>query len=515
MENLYIPDTSAIIEEQISGAVEAEKIKGTILIHKAVLALLERGANTGDPAALTGLDELKKLKDLASLGRINLDLVGDRPSFYGKAYFKSEDVDWMVRETAIERKGCLLSCDRIQIQIAEAEGIKAIHFEPVRPEVLKIEKFFDDATMSIHLKENVVPCVKRGLPGNFDFLPLSSKELSRQEIEEMAKEVVESAKYNPEGFIEAEREGSSIVRYKNYRIVITRPPFSDGWEITATKPIKMMNLSDYHLPERLLKRISFRAEGILVAGAPGMGKSTFARALAQFYQEQGKIVKTIESPRDLNLPPAVTRYSKPRGETGEIHDIILLTRPDYTIFDEMRSGTDFRLFSDLRLAGVGMVGILHATSSIDAVQRFVQRFELGMIPSIIDTLIFIKRGKAEKIYGIKMAIKMPSGMAERDLTRPVIEIKDFVTGRLEYELYTFGEKIVVVPVKEGAAIEDKESALRRGLGRWGSAAKIEMEEGWAKVFLPQDALRVLLNRGGKRLKRLEKTLKVAIEVEKL
>ena len=54
------------------------------------------------------------------------------------------------------------------------------------------------------------------------------------------------------GFIEIEREGSTIVQLGKYRIVITRPPFSDGWEITAVRPVKTLNLDDYKLSEKLM-----------------------------------------------------------------------------------------------------------------------------------------------------------------------------------------------------------------------------------------------------------------------
>jgi energy-coupling factor transporter ATP-binding protein EcfA2 len=35
------------------------------------------------------------------------------------------------------------------------------------------------------------------------------------------------------------------------------------------------------------------AEGILVSGSPGSGKSTFAAALAEFYGSKGNVVKTL------------------------------------------------------------------------------------------------------------------------------------------------------------------------------------------------------------------------------
>ena len=105
--------------------------------------------------------------------------------------------------------------------------------------------------------------------------------------------------------------------------------------------------------------------------------------------------------------------------------LFALTSEDYTIFDEVRKTRDFEIYSDMRLAGVGMIGVVHATRAIDAVQRFLGRLELGVIPSVIDTAIYIKNGEIDTVYSIELTVKVPSGMLEADLARPVIEIKDF------------------------------------------------------------------------------------------
>src|SRR3989338_3753002 len=110
-----------------------------------------------------------------------------------------------------------------------------------------------------------------------------------------------------------------------------------------------------------------------------------------------KIVKTIEAPRDMQLKDEVTQYAISHASSQEIHDILLLSRPDYTVFDEMRNFEDFRLFTDLRLAGIGLAGGGHATHAVDAIQRFLGKTELGIIPQIIDTVIFIKGGKVGKV----------------------------------------------------------------------------------------------------------------------
>ena len=49
---------------------------------------------------------------------------------------------------------------------------------------------------------------------------------------------------------------------------------------------------------------------------------------------------------------------------------------------------------------------------------------------------------------VEITVKLPSGMKERDLTRPVVLVKDFHTNTLEYEIYTFGEQIVVAPLSK-------------------------------------------------------------------
>ena len=102
-----------------------------------------------------------------------------------------------------------------------------------------------------------------------------------------------------------------------------------------------------------------------------------AASLAEFYFSKGKIVKTLEQPRDLQVPPEITQYAPLSGRFEKTANILLLVRPDYSIFDEIRKTEDFDVFADLRSAGVGMIGVIHATNPIDAIQRFMSRIEIG------------------------------------------------------------------------------------------------------------------------------------------
>ena len=100
-----------------------------------------------------------------------------------------------------------------------------------------------------------------------------------------------------------------------------------------------------------------------------------------------------------------------------------------------------------------MIGVIHATTAVDAIQRFIGKVELGMIPSIIDTVIFMNKGEVSRVLALKTMVKVPHGLQSEDLARPVVVVFDFLTGRPMFEIYTFGERTFVVPVTREAAKE--------------------------------------------------------------
>ena len=516
-----VPDTSIIIEGTLSKKIENREINvGEIIIHEAILAELEHQANQGRSIGLVGLDELKKLRNMSEEGLFQIRYAGRRPSAAEIRHASLGEVDSLIRDLAYDEGATLLTGDKIQSRVGEAKGINVIYVEPViKQRKLTIEKYFDKTTMSVHLRENIKPYAKRGFPGNWESVDLSEEVLKQEEIQDITKEIMEETKSRRDGFIETERRGSTIIQLGNYRIVITRPPFSDAWEITCVHPIKKTVLEEYSLSEKLKKRIG-QAEGILVAGSPGMGKSTFAQALAEFYVDKRKTVKTIEAPRDLQLSENVTQYSISYGSSQEIHDVLLLSRLDYTIFDEMRNLEDFRLFADLRLAGIGLVGVIHANDPIDAIQRFIGKTELGLIPHIIDTVLFIKNGNVNKILSLKMSVKVPSGMIEADLARPVVDVMDFETNKLEYEIYSYGEETIVVPVNLASnvsavkklAAKQIESELRK----YANDIRVEfISDDRINIFVPEEDIAYIIGKEGRTIDEIEKRLGISISVNEL
>ena len=278
-----------------------------------------------------------------------------------------------------------------------------------------------------------------------------------------------------------------------------------------------MSLDDYTISEKLMERFSDSAEGIVISGSPGSGKSTLASGLANFYNNKGKIVKTFESPRDLQVDSGITQYSKLDGSFDNSADILLLVRPDYTIFDEVRRREDFTTFADLRLTGVGMVGVVHANSPLDAIQRFIGKIELGIIPNILDTVVFVKDGGIQKVYDLELKVKVPTGMTESDLARPVIEIRNFEDNTLEHEIYTFGEENVIVPVgkkTEKVGIEKlAEDKIKETFRQYDPRAEVEiLTDNRVKVMVDEQYIASIIGRGGSNINEIEKLLKVHIDV---
>jgi ATPase len=490
---VYVVDVDSIVDGSARAMIERGEVRGKIVVLKPVVEYFSMEARAGRTIGYTGLEELRRLLELQRPD-VEVSVVEDERRIVKD--YDLHSVKSTVRDYAWRVGATIITSDSIQASTARALGIPVLYSRKTTQAGLKFEGFFDSKTMSVHLKEGAPPLAKVGAPGRWVFVKLRDEPMKASEIEEMAREIIEVASRGG-GFVEIDRLGSTIVQLGDYRIIITRPPLSNGWEITAVRPLVRLRLEDYNLPEKLLRRLMERAEGILIAGAPGMGKTTFAQALAEFYARQGKIVKTIESPRDMRLPPIVTQYSKTYADIGELHDILLLSRPDYTVFDELRNDEDFKLYVDLRLAGIGMVGVLHATSPIDAIQRFIRRVELGMIPSIVDTVIFIHEGRVEKVYELSIKVKLPTGLREAELTRPVVEVRDFLTGDLEYEIYTFGEQTMVVPVKSLTRPPSIEDEVRKVIPE----ARVEVREGTLIVRLPRLGGRITA-RKVKRVKRI-------------
>ncbi len=522
----FVLDTSIIIDGEITKMLEAGDVDegSEIVIPLAVLDELQSQASTNKEHGFVGLEEIKKMRELSAGRKISLRFVGQRPDLNDIRLAKHGRIDAIIKDVAMQESATLITADYVQALVAEAQGIKAMHIRaPTKTTDLEFEKYFDENTMSVHLKEGTFPMAKRGRPGTFQLVKIAEEKSTYAQLTNIIKEVSEAGRVTGTGSVEISRSGATVIQFGNFRIAITRPPFSDGLEVTIVRPIVRLALADYNASEKLMERLSGKAEGIIIAGPPGSGKSTLASSLAQFYSERAKIVKTFESPRDLQVPEEVTQYGPLEGSFEKAVDILLLVRPDYTIFDEVRRAQDFEVFADMRLAGVGMVGVVHASSPLDAIQRFMGRVELGMIPHILDTIIFVRDGSIKKVYELSLTVKVPTGMTEADLARPLVEVRDFETGAIEYEIYTFGEENVVVPVsklaKSGGEAERgirklAQSKIMDFVRRFDPSAEVNIiSDNKVQVRVSKEAAPRLIGKGGATVSELEEMLGVKIDVE--
>ncbi len=514
-----VPDTSAIIDGRVPELLEREQVE-EVIIPYAVLDELQAQASKGRDTGHTGLAELKKLRALCERRNTKLTFLGSRPDLDQIKLARSGRLDAIIIDVARKENATLVTADYVQALVAEVQGLKVLYSAPeVKTEGLIFESLFTPETSSIHIKEGTLPLAKRGKPGKFELVKISERSTTSEELDQIIKQINDAAHVSDEGFVEISRSGASVIQLGRYRIAITKPPFSDGLEVTIVRPVVSLRLEDYRLSESLMDRLRSKAEGILIAGPPGSGKTTFASSLAEFYLKQDKIVKTLESPRDLQVSPEITQYGPLEGDFENTAEILLLVRPDYTVFDEIRKTKDFEIFADMRLAGVGMIGVVHATEAVDAVQRFIGRVELGMIPHIVDTIIFIRYGEVLNVFCLNLVVRVPTGMTEADLARPIVEVKDFETGKLQYEMYTFGEENVIVPVSEttpqasGARKLAAERVIQE-VGRFDPEAEVTfVSDNKAILKVDSEVIPRLIGKKGTTISKLEKTLGISIEVE--
>ena len=529
-----VPDTSAIIEGNVEKIIKEKGLNyPEIIIPEAVIAELEHQANNQRPTGIRGLENVKKLQDLAEIGEVSIRITGRRPTKFEKDNAKLGEIDGLIRDVAKDELALLLTSDKIQAKTAEAQGIPTIYYaQEYKGAIdLKIAKFFDDDTMSVHLKENVVPMAKKGKPGHIELVKLADEKFTYKQLEAIAEEILEKERYDPKTYLEVDKQGAIVVQSRDLRISIARPPFSEALEITAVRPVAEVSLDQYHLSSQLIERLTNSARGILISGSPGAGKSTFAQAIAKFYDEDlNKVVKTMESPRDLQVGDTITQYAPLEGDMENTADILLLVRPDFTIYDELRKNHDFKIFADMRLAGVGMIGVVHATRPIDAIQRIASRVDLGTIPSIVDTTIYIEDGEISAIYENKLTVKVPSGMEERDLARPVIEVRDFESGTLVNEIYTYGEQTIVMDIgmveqSKKANKKDKtpvqliaEREILKTMKRIAPKASIEVSmenDRRVNIYITEKYIPKIIGKGGKRIAELENEIGISMNVEPL
>lgn len=379
-----------------------------------------------------------------------------------------------------------------------------------------LENLLDADVHTIFLKADCPPRVKRGTIGQLELVEIETEDdwdnLSIESLQEELGSIVEMNQHRSDCFLEIDRKGCRVLQLGDLRITCASPPFSDAREITLVRPVAKLSLSEYNLDSKIIDRLSDHHRGVFICGRPGSGKTTLAQAIAEYLDEDiGAMVKTMEAPRDLQLADRITQYAPLEGDLEKTAEIIFLVRPDFVIFDEVRRARDFEIFADVRLAGVGLLGVTHANSALEAIQRLIGKVELGLVSQVLDTVLHVEAGRIQQVLELRMTVKPPSGMQE-ELARPVIEVVEFPSGNVTHEMFAFGSELAVVPVTEKNRQRPVQQLAQKQLvhtiRQWaGVNVRVRFtSDASATVYAPKNMISVLVGRGGDNVRALQDQL---------
>ena len=384
-----------------------------------------------------------------------------------------------------------------------------------------IEDLLEDDVHTLFLKADCPPRTKAGGIGDLRLAEVEGADdggwdtIRLESLQEELIDLIDENRDRSDCFLEIDRKGCQVIQLGDLRISCAWPPFADAREITIVRPVAKLSISDYDIDPLLISRLSDHHRGVFICGRPGSGKTTLAQAIAEYLDEEvGAMVKTMEAPRDLQLANRITQYAPLEGDLEKTAEIIFLVRPDFVIFDEVRRARDFEIFADVRLAGVGLLGVTHANSALEAIQRLIGKVELGLVSQVLDTILHVEAGQIEQVLELRMTVKPPSGMQE-ELARPVIEVVEFPSGKITHEMFAFGSEIAVVPVDSSTSGNSISpiSALARDqlvhkIRQWvGVQCGVKITgSNSAEIYAPRGMVATLIGKGGENIRSLQDEL---------
>ena len=174
MPNKYAADTSVIFNGIILNLIiDGELgVKPEIYISNIVVAEVEYRTNVQKEIGFYGLNVLKELRSLHNQEKITLHIVGKRPTREEIKMSPGGELDALIRKSALDHNASLITSDRIQGDVGIFEGLDIMYTKeksvPIKAELLslKLLDYFDETTMSVHLKQGLPPYAKKGSPGN-------------------------------------------------------------------------------------------------------------------------------------------------------------------------------------------------------------------------------------------------------------------------------------------------------------------------------------------------------------
>lgn len=253
------------------------------------------------------------------------------------------------------------------------------------------------------------------------FIPTNSRFGSQKEIDLfISKLLVFSGKESQEKIIDLELPNLEG------RVNIAFSPFGPQLTITKAKvtPLSILDLIhagslNYAAAAQLwlyIEGMSIRPANIIIAGGPGVGKTTLLNTLFSFIPEKDRIV-VIEDTLELNtfLEESCSRLES--DEKVSLSDLVrnsLRMRPERIVIGEVR-GEEARDMITACNIGKNCIGTIHALTSREAIIR-LQNEPMNipeMLVNLIDVFIVLKRYHVkDKMFRVVDELSETSGMEQ-------------------------------------------------------------------------------------------------------
>jgi pilus assembly protein CpaF len=208
----------------------------------------------------------------------------------------------------------------------------------------------------------------------------------------------------------SEKNPQAAGEYHGFRVNLSMPLLSGGWQITLTKLSPPENVNfDPLLTARLVTLLAIPSS-LLIYGPPGAGKTTFlihlVNTLARIFPSL--VISIVEEQPEVALHVAsnVRKYfSFQRTVTDNIRVTRRFDRPDLLVVGELR-GEEVISWFEAAGSGIPVLATVHANSLKDAVKRLDTIIEsAGIHASILDVIgLFVESGKTFTDQGIKRGV---------------------------------------------------------------------------------------------------------------
>ena len=467
-----VPDTSVVISGALMKLIESKSLgECEIIVPLAVIDELQAQASKGREIGIRGLEELKKVREIAEEKGVRVRFSGERPSLDDIKLARSGRIDALIRDVAKAEQARLYTSDYVQALVAEAEGIPVEYVEPYElAEEFSFEKYLGPDVLSLYLRSGSPPYAEILREGKIKRVRLGEELCDEKLLSKILEEAMAAARLREEVDISLLRSDAIILETPDYRIKVSKPPFSDRLEITIQRnPLSLISESD--LVDPIVEECAEGSHGILLLNVDRIYFFPIAEKIAERLQDLNLRVEIIGHTRRAS---SSTSYHGPlNGDLEKTMEFLLADPPDILIFDDIRKTRDLKVVREFRSAGSSVLALLTSTSLSGALTKILEVVKPPILQEIFDRIVLMKCRGGLEIYKLSTSIKIPTGLSSKFDAQPVVEVAR--DDKITYEVYEVGGSSVIVDL-DGiySKLETFEHVVRDALKRSRMSGKVKI-----------------------------------------